>query len=1159
MTRSVFRHLLASLLLGPGCALALEVGEIQVDSALNQLFDAKIPLPTLSLEKLEGVSVKVASPSMFKEFGLDRGSSLDDLVFSIQYDAEGKIYVKVVSVKPIREPSLGLLLEFSWPRGKTFREFTVLLDPVLRLAPQPAGRSKTVLDESGNTETASDQQSPTNDIVINRTIQPPEKWPSSNTQSWAFRPGDTYGPVAPGEGLWGIALKVRPDPGISREQMMQALFQINPEAFRNGGIGNLQVGAFLRIPTLQEIADLTGSEVAKQLAMAKQKTADGAGSDIASAEEAPSSPISTVLIEENANKFAIFSLPSVSSAQPSPFISQPGTVTALRGMTASKMETLDSMKTPSPTLFLEPVSATPLLFLVASEAMASATSQIPPMSIPAQTLFNLQAANTPTPVSAPDLKPMVDQGISPTATVAIAVSTALPDADSAVPSTNQVAEALKPPAQTTPEPVAKVYKGNDQYGPIQPNERLWDIATKVRPDPAVGTDVMVRALFAANPTAFSGKSIDHLKESAILRVPTLQEIVDHTGSSAAKRLLEQQTATAGKAATASPDANTTTPSASNPVATAQAQAVETAKPPVAVEPPVAESPEVAKPPQVAPEAAPEPVAKVYKGNDQYGPIQPNERLWDIAAEVCPDPKIGTDVMVRALFAVNPAAFSGKNIDHLKENAILRVPTLQEIVDHTGSSAAKQLLGQQTATVGKAATASPDANTTTPSTSNPVETSQAVETVETAKPPVAVKPPVAESPEVAKPPQIAPEPVAKVYKGNDQYGPIQPNERLWDIAAEVCPDPKISAEVMVRALFAVNPTAFSGKNIDHLKENAILRIPTLQEIADHTGSSAAKQLLEQQAATGKAATTSPDANTALPSASRPAETAQTVEKEKLPVAKSAEAAKPPQAAPEPAAKVYKGNDQYGPVQPNEWLWYIATKVRPDPVISADIMVRALFAANPTAFSGKDINYLKEGAMLRVPTLQEIADSTGSDVAKQLLEQQAAAGKTATDRAGTAQVAETAKPATTKPVEVTKPPQATPEPVAKVYKGNEQYGPIQSNERLWDIATKVRPDPGISVDLMMRALFAVNPAAFSGKNIDYLKEGATLRVPTLREIADHTGSGVAKQLLEQQAATGKTMPGSSGATQLQSPPPVTAPGVATGSKPELKPAQPPSSVH
>ncbi|HAS51252.1 MAG TPA: hypothetical protein DCS21_05740, partial [Gammaproteobacteria bacterium] len=61
--------------------------------------------------------------------GLDQTPTLANLIFSIQYDAEGRVYVKVVSTQPIREPSLGLLLEFGWPRGKTFREFTVLLDP----------------------------------------------------------------------------------------------------------------------------------------------------------------------------------------------------------------------------------------------------------------------------------------------------------------------------------------------------------------------------------------------------------------------------------------------------------------------------------------------------------------------------------------------------------------------------------------------------------------------------------------------------------------------------------------------------------------------------------------------------------------------------------------------------------------------------------------------------------------------------------------------------------------------------------------------------------------------------------------------------------------------------------------------------------------------
>jgi Tfp pilus assembly protein FimV len=146
MTRKSFRLWLAPLLLGPACALALEIGEIQVNSALNQLFDAKIPLPTLAPEELNKVSVKLAPASIFKEFGLERTSSLANLVFSIEYNAEGQVYVKVISTKPIQEPSLGLLVEFGWPRGKTFREFTVFLDPVRRLAKQPTDRTKTVLE-----------------------------------------------------------------------------------------------------------------------------------------------------------------------------------------------------------------------------------------------------------------------------------------------------------------------------------------------------------------------------------------------------------------------------------------------------------------------------------------------------------------------------------------------------------------------------------------------------------------------------------------------------------------------------------------------------------------------------------------------------------------------------------------------------------------------------------------------------------------------------------------------------------------------------------------------------------------------------------------------------------------------------------------------------
>jgi len=105
MNRKFFRFWLLALLWGPVNAWALEIGEIQVQSALNQLFDARIPLPTLTPEDLAKVSVKLAPPPMFNEFGLERAPTLANLVFSIEYNAEGQVYVRVVSTRPIREPS----------------------------------------------------------------------------------------------------------------------------------------------------------------------------------------------------------------------------------------------------------------------------------------------------------------------------------------------------------------------------------------------------------------------------------------------------------------------------------------------------------------------------------------------------------------------------------------------------------------------------------------------------------------------------------------------------------------------------------------------------------------------------------------------------------------------------------------------------------------------------------------------------------------------------------------------------------------------------------------------------------------------------------------------------------------------------------------------
>ncbi len=63
---------------------------------------------------------------------------------------------------------------------------------------------------------------------------------------------------------------------------------------------------------------------------------------------------------------------------------------------------------------------------------------------------------------------------------------------------------------------------------------------------------------------------------------------------------------------------------------------------------------------------------------------------------------------------------------------------------------------------------------------------------------------------------------------------------------------------------------------------------------------------------------------------------------------------------------------------------------------------------------------------------------------------------------------------------------------------EYGPVQSDETLWEIADSLRTD-GISIHQMMMALYKANPDAFLRNNINLLKKGRVLQVPSADEIA------------------------------------------------------------
>lgn len=63
-------------------------------------------------------------------------------------------------------------------------------------------------------------------------------------------------------------------------------------------------------------------------------------------------------------------------------------------------------------------------------------------------------------------------------------------------------------------------------------------------------------------------------------------------------------------------------------------------------------------------------------------------------------------------------------------------------------------------------------------------------------------------------------------------------------------------------------------------------------------------------------------------------------------------------------------------------------------------------------------------------------------------------------------------------------------------------ISRNERLWDIAEKVRPNSSVTVQQTMLAIQSSNPQAFIDNNINRIKSGQVLRIPTRDDISSFT---------------------------------------------------------
>jgi len=268
---------------------ALGLGDIRLDSALNEPLRAEIELLSATPEELSNLKVSMAGGDTFVRYGLDRPAFLSDIEFKI---VNG--FIEVRSRSPISEPFVTFLVDASWSRGRLLREYTILLDPPT-FAPQ--SRSQPAVTAPQRSEPADSgriQREPTPatqtqprqaaSVAARAPAQsePAERQPAadrsvdatpSNDISYDSTNGDNV--IAQrGTTLWGITARVKPDSRLTMNQTMLAIFEANPEAF-GGNINLLRAGSSLRIPSADEIFQIGRGEALSEVQ--RQHVAWGTG------------------------------------------------------------------------------------------------------------------------------------------------------------------------------------------------------------------------------------------------------------------------------------------------------------------------------------------------------------------------------------------------------------------------------------------------------------------------------------------------------------------------------------------------------------------------------------------------------------------------------------------------------------------------------------------------------------------------------------------------------------------------------------------------------------------------------------------------------------------------------------------------------------------
>ena len=258
-----YRQLLVLALSLPELAQALGLGDIRVDSRLNEPLSAQIDIIGATPEELIALRASVANPEIFQRYNAERPAFLASAKILVQQDAQGRPVLNIQSTEAFTEPLVNLLVDLRWGTEELVREYSLLLDPMQFTSASPAGVA--ALADAGPSPIV---QAPVAQVL--QLVQTSD--PFSLATSAALPPRTEFHATAASAQHWvaahdtlrGIVRRAGARSEADRQRMMLAIFQANRHAFA-GNINRLHRGALLIIPSAEEIQSINSVEAAREI------------------------------------------------------------------------------------------------------------------------------------------------------------------------------------------------------------------------------------------------------------------------------------------------------------------------------------------------------------------------------------------------------------------------------------------------------------------------------------------------------------------------------------------------------------------------------------------------------------------------------------------------------------------------------------------------------------------------------------------------------------------------------------------------------------------------------------------------------------------------------------------------------------------------------